>query len=155
MWLLRFLRRLHGGSKGQAAVEAMLAITLLFFFLFIVVDFSLLLRDWIMVRHSVREGARYGALGSDIDASDIISRVVATSSGLMQSGEVSVGYVDRPGNLSGNGDRGDSVVVRANHTYTFRFIQNIFTVAPSLTMTTCADGRLEVAVLSAPGGTSC
>jgi len=142
------LNSLHRNSKGQATVELMLMTPLILFLFIIVVDFSLALRDWVMISNGVREGARLGALGGPYGPDDITDRVVATSDGIVQAGEVTVGYPD-------GGDRGDSVVVRTEHAYTFHFLSKIFPIDPTITLTTCADMRLEVAAADASGGISC
>ena len=146
--MLKPFNRLHRGSKGQAAVELMIITPLILILFVIIVDFSLALRDWVMISNGVREGARLGALGGQLGPTEITDRVVATSDGIVQAGEVDVGYPDGI-------ERGDSVVVRTTHVYKFRFLSKIFPIAPGFDMTTCADMRLETAADSAPGGAPC
>ncbi len=148
MRILKPLNHLHRDSKGQAAAELIIITPLILFLFVIIVDFSLALRDWVVISNGVREGARIGALGGPIGVDEIMDRVVATSDGIVEPGEVEVAYPD-------GGARGDSVVVRTNHQYRFRFLSNIFPIDPTFAMTTCADMRLEIAALDAPGGAPC
>jgi Flp pilus assembly protein TadG len=128
-------------SKGQAAIEFLLILPLFIFFLLLLLDFGLFMYQWVSVTNAVREGARFGAVNcrtGRCDPNTIAQVVVNRSGGVIQSvAEVSVGWVDNNGN-GRNYDRGDSVVVRARHPYSFLFVPGVTWDAYS-----CADMRLE------------
>lgn len=154
------MKRLRKSSKGQATIEMIIMTPLILFLFLMIVEFSLALRDWIMISNGVREGARYGALGGTIGPDDIRNRVVATSDSIAQPGEVTVAYADPDPSGGGSAtDRGGSVVVRTTHDYTFKILNKIIPgTPPSLTLTTCADMRLETATVGAGatgGGDQC
>jgi hypothetical protein len=65
------------------------------------------------------------------------SRAVARSGGLLDAGDVTVGWIDRNGD-GANRTRGDSVVVQVTHTYQFRFLRVI-----TFPIIACADMGLE------------
>jgi Flp pilus assembly protein TadG len=146
--ILRALERLHNNRRAQATVELLILTPLVIFLFLIVIDFSLALREAVMVNNAVREGARYGALGGSITPAQITDRVVDSADGAVQAGEVEVGYPNGT-------DRGDSVVVRAEHDYTFKFLSNIFAISPTLTLTSCADMRLETTASGGGSGVTC
>jgi Flp pilus assembly protein TadG len=137
MNIIRRLRR----EEGQAAVEFLLVLPFLFAFFLLLIDLGLLTYDYVAVSNGVREGARYGAVNcassAGCTANAIAERVADRSGGILNdASEVTVGWID----LNGDGNRagrGDTVVVRANHSYNFLFFP------ASISVVACADMRLE------------
>lgn len=151
---LKPVRRVHRGEKGQATAELILLTPLIVFLLLIIVDFSILLAHWAMANNGVHNGARLGALGGTVGPTQICARTLDTSNNILKGSEVTVGYADA--NADGIvGNRGDSVVVGANHPYKFLFLSRLFSIGPSFNLPTNGDMRLEVAVAGATGGSTC
>jgi hypothetical protein len=128
-------------EEGQAAVEFLLVLPFLFAFFLLLIDLGLLTYDYVAVSNGVREGARFGAVNCASSAGctpDAIAEKVAERSGgiLNDPSEVTVGWID----VTSDGvfpGRGDAVVVRANHSYSFLFFP------ASISVVACADMRLE------------
>ena len=140
------LAGLHRDKKGQATVEFLMLTIPILVLLLIVVDFSLALRDWIMVANAVREGARYGALGGLTTEDQIVQRVVERADTVeINPSEVSV-------HCAPDCNRNSSVVVRVTHAYTFPLLRNVFPSLPSVNITTCSDMRLETGAVNLDGG---
>jgi Flp pilus assembly protein TadG len=109
--------------------------------IFAIVDFGMGFHAYITVTNSVREGARYGAVGAD--AAAIEQRVRDTTDTLDQASlTVTV--------TNAQGAPGESVVVDTSYQYTFltplaglvQFISG-GTIGPTLTLNSSADMRLE------------
>ncbi len=129
---------------------------LVIMFFLAIVDFGLLLRNWVMVSNAAREGARYAALGGNRTLGDITTKVVNASGGILRSQDVGVAYQNRSGtSSSAPTDRGDSVIVCARRAYTFPLLSNFFPFLPDVTVQTKVDMRLETAAASSGGGLSC
>lgn len=149
-------RRLHGlhREEGQAAIELMLILPIYVLFLLLMVDLGVMMYEYVSVSNAVREGARYGAVNcSDggCDATSIAGRTVERSGGILSDpAEVEVGWVDNNGDGT-NAGRGDSVVVRAVHPYSFLFFP------ATIDVVSCADMRLEQRDRTAalPGSAEC
>jgi Flp pilus assembly protein TadG len=125
-------------------------------FFLTIVDFGLLLRNWVMVSNAAREGARYAALGGNRTLREITEKVVNASGGLLNSEDVGVAYQNRSGTASSAPtDRGDSVIVCARRAYTFPLLSNFFPFLPDVTVRTKVDMRLETAATGSGGGLSC
>jgi hypothetical protein len=125
-------------------------------FFLTIVDFGLLLRNWVMVSNAAREGARYAALGGNRTLNDITTKVVNASGGLLRSQDVGVTYQNRPESISpAPNERGDSVIVCARRAYTFPLLSNFFPFLPDVTVRTKVDMRLETAATGSGGGLSC
>ena len=60
--MIRILRRIHRGERGQSAVEVALVLPVLLLMLAGMVDFGRAFRGYIVVNNAAREGARYGSL---------------------------------------------------------------------------------------------
>jgi hypothetical protein len=140
---------------GQALVEFVLLFPLVLVVILFVVEFGFALHAHITVNSAAREAARHAAVArlpsavpGTCDPDSIEERGVDSSVGLILCTEITVGYVEQ------NGDpvfsRGDSVVVRIDHTYnaktplsdlatlfSFGAIPNTFSIGA------CADARLE------------
>jgi hypothetical protein len=143
-------------SLGQAAVEMLILTPLVIMFFLVIVDFGLLLRNWVMVSNAAREGARYAALGGNRTFSDIATKVVNASGGLLRLEDIGVHYENRPESTSpAPTDRGDSVIVCARRDYTFPLLSHLFPFLPHVTVRTKVDMRLETGALGSGGGVSC
>jgi Flp pilus assembly protein TadG len=135
----RSVRRRLADERGQAALELMLVFPVFMFITFIALDLGIWMYQSVTVANSVREAARYGSVtcgtGSCTDAT-IAAKAVEKSNGVLDAADVDVGWVARPGAAAG--DRGSSIVVKANHTY-----NSTFFFAFSVPVISCADMRLE------------
>jgi hypothetical protein len=135
--LRKLLRRLplFRREEGQAAFEFVLILPFFVLFLLLLVDFGIMMYEYVSVSNAVREGARYGAVNcgdGGCTAGDIATRVADRSGGIgVTSAEVTVGWPD-------GSDRGDSVVVKVTHPYQFLFFRPF-----TINVVSCADMRLE------------
>lgn len=140
--------RSRSGQRGQALVEFAFVMPLLLIVLFLMVDFGVGFARWIAITNATREGARLAAVGADPAA--ITQKVVDTSNGVLDAGNVQVGYLD----VDGDGVAiGDSVVVRANYDYPLltplgRLLGDL--TFDSIPFKACADMRLEQVPGTAP-----
>lgn len=138
--LLHRLRNRTRSESGQAAFELALVLPIFVAFLLLVVEFGLVMFQFVSVNTSVREGARYGAVNcgdGSCTADEIKTRVVDRSGGIVaNTGEVTVNWVDRNSDSTAYG-KGDSVVVRVAHNYSFIFFPG------SISIGSCSDMRLE------------
>ena len=129
------------GQRGQALVEFALVLPLLLMVLFIMVDFGVGFARWIAITNATREGARLAAVGADPAA--ITQKVVDTSNGVLNAGNVQVGYLDPDGDGVAIGD---SVVVEADYDYPLitplgKLLSDL--TFDSIPFHSCADMRLE------------
>ena len=129
-------------EEGQAAFEFVLILPFFILFLLLLVDFGIMMYEYVSVSNAVREGARYGAVNcgdGGCDSAAVAGRVVERSGGILSdSNEVTVGWMDNsipPDNR--NYGRGDSVVVKVTHPYHFLFFP------ATIDVVSCADMRLE------------
>ena len=147
-------------ERGQALVEFVLLFPLILVVILFVVEFGFVLHAHITVNSAAREAARYAAVARLPSASpggarvcpaslgSIHERTVDASTGLVLCDEVTVGYIEQNGDPDYS--RGDSVVIRIDHTYdaktplsdlfsffSFGSIPNTFQIGA------CADARLE------------
>jgi hypothetical protein len=143
MRIHRLLRLPGPSDKGQASFEFLLVLPSFILFVLLIVDFGIWTFEYVSVSNAVREGARYAAVncgsGTCASTNDIRDRAIARSSGILSTSDTyDIGWIDRssPANASRK-DRGDSIKVKATHTYNFLF----FPV--HLDVTSCADMRLE------------
>lgn len=141
-------RRLIRGEGGQSAVEFALLMPLFLVIFMVIVNFGFVFSTWINMNHAAREGARAAAVGSN--ETQVRSRVTSVAA-FVDPDDVTLQYVDRNGGDSY--DIGDSVVVRVTHTIDL-IMPAILGLDPSLTLTACADMRLEQNVSSGTVGTS-
>lgn len=103
-------------QRGQTLIEFTLALPIILLFLLVMVDFGLALDHRLVMQHAVSEGVREASLTDDLD--DVVATTVDQSQGLVDTGDVSVCYID----MNGNGDAGevgDKVRVSATYTYNF------------------------------------
>ena len=146
-------------DSGQALVEFALVLPLLMLIILIFVEFGLGFARYNEVVNGAREGARLGAVGVLPD--QIKARVIEKVPNVdLTPGDITVSYPDVDGN--GTVDPGDSVVVRVTFTYdtvtplgSFASAFTLGAFPGTLTMTACADMRLENAVNQPVGGTGC
>jgi len=122
-------------------VEFALVLPLLLIVLFMMVDFGVGFARWIAITNATREGARLAAVGADPAA--ITQKVVDTSNGVLNAGNVQVGYLDADGDGVAIGD---SVVVRADYDYPLitplgKLLGDL--TFDSIPFESCADMRLE------------
>ncbi len=143
---------LRRGERGQAIIEMILVLPLMFVFMLVIVDFGLALDKRGVIQHDVREGARQGAVGQSIAQ---IKDAAGEEPGVF---DVEVCYVDKNGN--GNpGNAGDSVRVSGTYVYEFTVgsgeLLSVFGVNAGgldIEMTPSAEARLETSV---QGANSC
>jgi hypothetical protein len=150
---LRFLP-LFRREEGQAAFEFVLILPFFVFFILLLIDFGIMMYEYVSVANAVREGARYGAVNCPGSSSGcsvqlIQDRVLKRSGGILSEsdrGDVTVGWIDNSvppdGKIYG---RGDSVVVKVDHDYHFLFFPNNFLGMGHITIpvVSCADMPLE------------
>jgi hypothetical protein len=140
-------------QRGQSMVEFALLLPIFLVVLFLIIDFGVGVSRWVVITNSTREGARIGAVGAT--TAEIADKVSTTSNGLLAPSDVNVYYLDTDGN-GDVGDRGDSVVVESSYDYGLITPLQVFLglAFDSITLNTCTDMRLELAVSAATGGGS-
>jgi len=147
---LRFLP-LFRREEGQAVFEFVLILPFFVFFLLLLIDFGIMMYEYVSVSNAVREGARYGAVNCGdgtctVDGTDgVRQRVLDRSGGILSDpNEVTVGWIDNDADGRNYG-RGDSVVVKVDHDYDFLFFPNSILGIGEITIpvASCADMRLE------------
>lgn len=139
-------------ERGQALIEMVLVLPILFVFILVIVDFGLALDRREVIQHDVREGARAGAVGKSV------AQIKSAAGNVPGTFDVTVCYVDKNGN--GNpGNAGDSVRVKGTYVYQFTIgsgeLLSVFGVNAGgwdITMTPTAESRLEASV---QGANSC
>jgi Flp pilus assembly protein TadG len=167
----RALRILLRREEGQAAFELLLVLPFYMLFVLMLVDFGVMMYEYVSVSNAVREGARYGSLNCPTSATPgactpglIQQRTVDRSGGILSTtADVTVGWVNNTGTAtSANNDRGDSVVVKVNHNYRFLFFRGgslMGSILPdvSINVFSCADMSLEQKdrTSSLPSGSAC
>jgi hypothetical protein len=141
-------------ERGQAIIEMILVLPLLFLFIMVLVDFGVAMDRREVIQHAVREGTRKGAVGWTVD--DIKDYTASESQGVLEADDVDVCYVDIDASgLAGNA--GDAVRVSATYVHEFNVgsgeLLAVFGVDAGLwdiTMTPEAQGLLEQTVLTGP-----
>jgi len=160
---VRRLRRLLPPFRregGQATFEFLLILPFFILFLLLLIDFGIMMYEYVSVSNAVREGARYGAVNCGDGActyDKVCLRVVERSGGILSDSEcgtsaVTVGWPD-------GSDRGDSVVVKVDHDYDFLFFPNDFLGIGNINIpvVSCANMRLEQTDKTSglPSGSGC
>ena len=155
---VRRLLPLFRRENGQATFEFVLILPIFILFLLLLVDFGIMMYEYVSVSNAVREGARYGAVNCGdgactVDAAPdgsegVRDRVLDRSGGILGEGnrdEVTVVWPD-------GSDRGDSIVVSVDHDYTFLFFP-----WATIPVVSCADMRLEQSddTETLPSGSGC
>ena len=140
-------RRARRRQRGQAMVEFALILPLFMVVLFLAVDFGVGLSRWAIVTNATREGARLGVTG--VAAGQVRDKTSSATEGLVAAGDVTVNYFDASGNGT-VGDKGDSIVVRADYEYGLITPLKAFLSLgfDGLNFGSCTDMRME---LSASG----
>lgn len=146
----QFLRRTRDDAaddRGQAAFEFVLVLPFFILFVVLVIDFGILMYEYVSVSSAAREGARYGSVNcgdGSCTAAEVKTRTLARSGGILaNASEVTVSW---PNGVN----RGSNVAVRVVHPYDFLF----FPV--TINVVSCADMRLEQQDSTAPsGGSGC
>jgi len=134
-----------------------LVLPLIFVFIMVIVDFGIAIDRRQVIQHSVREGARRGAVGANV--AEIQDVAVSQSQDVLVQADVSVCYVDGDDANGTPGNAGDSVRVTATFVHqmnmgsgetlgVFGVDANLFEIA----MTPSAEARLETSV---PGAMAC
>lgn len=132
------LRKIKGQRKAQALVEMALILPLLLLLLFGIIEFGRVMGAGIIVTHSAREGARYGAVGAT--DSEIVTSIQTKSAAVLYDAE-------EPAKLSVNIARtgpteGGDIEVRVSYEVTLYlpFVSNMmgnpFTVTGAAVMRT-------------------
>src|SRR5207248_6889384 len=102
------------------------------------VDFGIVMYEYVSVANGVREGARYGSVNcggiGTCDATKVQNQTISHSSSILASGEVTASW---PNQVSGKSKRGDTVLVKASHSYKFLFFPG------TIPINSCAAMRLE------------
>jgi Flp pilus assembly protein TadG len=143
-------RRRH--QRGQAIVELALVVPFLFILLFGIIDFGWALRSYVTVTNATREGARLAIVScnSATNVTSVKDRVVAYSSGLLTTGDVTVdadpsttAADDCSSTLPGSGN---SIKVKSTYTYNFitplgGFVESLS--GQTLNVTSSSTMRLE------------
>ncbi len=140
-------RDLHE-DRGQAAFEFLLILPFFILFVVLLIDFGILMYEYVSVSNAAREGARYASVNCGDGgclATDVQDRTVDRSGGILtDTSEVAVGW---PSGV----DRGSPVAVKVTHPYTFLFFPMV-----TFDVVSCADMRLEQQDSSATaGGSGC
>ena len=143
-------------DRGQAAFEFLLILPFFILFVVLLIDFGILMYEYVSVSNAVREGARYAAVNCPATPPDPLNpagcnvdkvqqRTVNRSGGILTDpSEVAVGW---PSGV----DRGSPVAVKVTHPYTFLFFPMV-----TFDVVSCADMRLEQQDSSATaGGSGC
>lgn len=123
-------------EEGQAGFEFMLLLPLFFTFFLLVIDFGMLMYEHVTIANAVREGARYASVNcgdgncvGGTNSTTPLQRTIQRSSGFLVSGDVDVEWTGV--------NRGDAVVVHADHTYDSLFFPF------SMHAKSCAQMRIE------------
>ena len=141
-------------ERGQAIIEMILVLPLIFVFIMLVVDFGLALDRREVIQHGIREAARQGSVGKGI--TEVKDVAIDQSQGLFTAADLEVCYVDEDNN--GNpGNAGDSIRVSGTYVYEFMVgsgeMLQVFGINANgwdITMTPSAEARLETSIAGAP-----
>lgn len=149
--------RILSADEGQALVETVLLFPFLLVVILLLVEFGFAFNAYITVQSASAEGARYAAVGGHPDSGlcsttatpPSVHRVAVRASGdLLDCSDVTVTYLKlQPGSQY---VRGDSVVVRVEHTYdTVTPLGDLMetlsfgSFPTSMTLAACSEARLE------------
>ena len=147
-------RSLFYREEGQAALEFLLVLPFFIIFILLLVDFGVMMYQYVSVSNAVREGSRYGAINcgdGSCTVADVQTRTISRSGGILTDpAQVTVGWIDNNGDAI-NRSRGDSVVVKVNHPYSLLFFP------ATIPVVSCADMSLEQTdrTTPLPSGSGC
>jgi Flp pilus assembly protein TadG len=141
-------------DRGAIVFEFIILFPFMMLLVLFFIEFGFVLHRWILINNAAAEGARYAATGNLPAAGtcpggyhSIEERARETTGNRITCAQVTVRYTRYSGATV---SRGDSVAVRISHTYAtvtgFGEMLHLVTggTFPStLTMTSCADARLE------------
>jgi Flp pilus assembly protein TadG len=136
-------------EEGQAAFEFVLILPIFLLFVLLLIDFGILMFEYVAVSNAAREGARYGSVncgGLDCDVTLVSDRAKERSSGIVSDASLLSGQSEILVTWPSGVSRGDPVAVRVSNDYEFLF----FPV--TIPVTSCAEMRLEQADFVAPSG---
>src|SRR5687767_10284156 len=127
--LRRLLRKLGLEERAQAAIEMLLIFPTFFLVIGLIIDFGVVMYQYVTITNAVREGARYAAVncsGGSCTTALVCTRTINSSSGLLDTSHASakVRWLDRTAN-SQVYNRGDSAVVRIVHPYNLIFVPGV------------------------------
>jgi hypothetical protein len=141
-------------ERAQALIEFAFVAPIIFVLLFSIVDFSIAIDRRLQLQHAVREGARYGAVHTNM--ADIKQYTVDEGQGLVDTTDVTVCYIDGDDAGTIPGNAGDAVRVSATLDWEYPILSEmagVFGVSlPTIHMTPQGTARLEQSV---PGATAC
>ena len=146
-------KRTSGGRRrdsAQAGVEFVLMFPFVLLLILAMVEFGFLMFTTLTVNNAAHEAARYAAVGNPVGGcnSGIIERAVLVGNGIVQCGDVTVRFIDIDGDSEAF--RGDSVVIRINHSY--QSITPLVAIASAFSLGAfstdiniggCSDARLQ------------
>lgn len=150
------MKRMKGTSDGrrrdsaQAGVEFVLMFPFVLFLMLSMIEFGFLMFTTLTVNNAAHEAARYAAVGNPVGGcnSGIIERAVLVGNGIVECGDVEVLFIDIDGDSEAF--RGDSVVIRINHTYQavtpLVAIASAFSLgalSTDINISGCSDARLQ------------
>jgi len=154
----RWLRPLRRGSRGQTLLEFAFVGPIVLVLILSIVDFGIAIDRRLVLQHSVREGARYAAVGGQafvtgVEATEpeIKTQIADQSQGIADASGgaggdnyIEVCYEDANGNGT-TGDEGDNVQVRVHYTHDFvtGFTEIFDTSLASIAMNPSASARVE------------
>lgn len=136
-------------EEGQAAFEFVLILPIFLLFVLLLVDFGILMFEYVAVSNAAREGARYGSVncgGADCNITLVSDRAKERSSGIVSDASLLLDQSEILVTWPDGVSRGDPVAVRVRHNYEFLF----FPV--TIPVESCAEMRLEQADFVAPAG---
>jgi hypothetical protein len=140
---VRFLRKFGLDERAQAAMEFLLVFPIFFLFLGLVIDFGVVMYQYVSISNAAREGARYAAVNctnGTCSALSVCDWTIGKASGVVNDshGDVKVKWQDRSSPADNNHGKGDSAIVNIAHSYSFIFVPGL-----SWTVASSADMRLE------------
>lgn len=116
----------HRNSRGAAAVEFAIVLPVLLLLVMGIIEFGLLMKDYLAVSHASREGARYAAvLPYDSSfMSNVRARVKDASGGItLEDSDITVCYYKQPSGTPStdfsNVASGDEVEVTTTYAHSF------------------------------------
>lgn len=75
-----------GNRRGASAVEFALLLPLFLLLVFGIIEFGLLMKDYLTVSHAAREAARYASVMSAFSTAAVQNKAVSTATGIPLSG---------------------------------------------------------------------
>lgn len=133
---LHTLRKSHRDDRGQATFEFMLMLPLFILLVLFAVDMAIIGYEYVTVSNAVREGARYASVncgtGDCTSANEVKQRAADASNGGLDLSDISVGWPNGT-------ERGDAVVVSAEHSHSLLFFPVSFPVVSCTVMRLEAD----------------